>query len=112
MSLSWQDVACGLPVPELPVLPEGWRTRFFSAVLIVPEAQAEQLRSVSEELLADGLTVLLPQLTGAGWPCRLVAAPELAAAPDGRLSARLEFEVVEQQAVGPGRAGPERGWMS
>lgn len=101
MSLSWQDVACGLPVPALPMLPEGWRTRFFSAVLILPDGQAERLRSVTLNLLADGLTVLLPHGAGPDWPCRLVAAPDLAAAPEGGWHVRLEFEVVETERPGP-----------
>lgn len=100
MSLSWPDVACGLPVPELPMLPDGWRTRFFSAVLTVSDGQAEQLRRVSQGLLETEQIVLLPHLTGAPWPCRLLGAPELAGAPDGWWRARLEFEVIEPERGG------------
>ena len=102
MSLSWQDVACGLPVPELPVVPEGWDTRFFATVLILPVREAERLRSVAQQLLAEAPVISLPFRTGEDWPCRLLAAPDLAAAPDGLCHARLEFEVVQTP---PGAAG-------
>lgn len=100
MSLTWQDVACGLPVPELPMLPDGWHTRFFTAVLVLPDGQTQALRSVTERLLgekqaADRPIVLLPHGAGPDWPCRLVCAPDLDAVPGGWWRARLEFEVVE-----------------
>lgn len=105
MSLTWQDVACGLPGPELPVL-DGWHTRFFAAALVLSGGQVETLRSVTGRLLGEGPAgrpadrpvVLMPHGAGADWPCRLVCAPDLDALPDGRWRARLEFEVIEPAA--------------
>lgn len=103
MSLSWQDVACGLPVPETPVLPEGWSTRFFSTALVLPAGEAQRLCGVARRLLADGPVIALPHAAGAPWPCRLVAPPEVTDARDGQCRARLEFEVVPWPPGGPVR---------
>lgn len=98
MPQTWRSVARGLPVPQLPMPPEGWRTRFFSAALVLSHAQAQQLDRISRALLADRQVVLLPggeePFCGADWPCLLMGPPELAARPDGSWFARLEFEVV------------------
>lgn len=100
MPQSWRNVARGLPVPELPMPPAGWRTRFFSAALVLSQAQAQLLSRLSRAFLANRQVVVLPEgaegCSGRGRPCRLAAPPELAARPDGKWSARLEFEVVEE----------------
>lgn len=106
MSLSWQEVACGLPVPALP-LPSGCCTRFFTAALEVPAADLPRLQAVARRLLEEGCIVRLPDGEGADWPCRLTALPDVlpdvlpdaGAAAGGRRRVRLEFEVVEPGAA-------------
>ena len=101
MSLSWRDVACGLPVPLLPMPLEDWGTRFFLAVLTVTDGNMAQLHSVSRRLLEERVVVRLPDGAGPDWPCRLTAPPDVVAAADGQWGVQLEFEVVEALPAGP-----------
>lgn len=99
MSLFWQDVACGLPVPALP-LAQGFATRFFTAALVVPAADLARLREVAHRLREAGQTVRLSSGfgaagVGADWLCRLTEVLDATPLEDGRWRVLLEFEVVQ-----------------
>lgn len=93
MMLTWQDVAGGLPQPDMPMPQHGWATRFFSTVLVVRTASDRRaLESAARRLREGGCVLALRDPNGNSTPCRLVGMEGL-----GRVV--LEFEVLDGMAV-------------
>lgn len=99
MSLTWQNLTRGLPVPPLPDMQGVYSTRYFATGLTLAAQEAQVLHGLLGGLLRVGTTVRLPDGAGALWLCRLAAAPELTMLPDGLWRVQMEFEVVDGQAL-------------
>lgn len=91
MRFTWQDVAGDLPEPDIPLPMAGWRTRFFSAALVLRTAAERRRLACAVHRLREegGGIVSLRGPDGRQVSCRLVGMA-------GTRRVLLDFEVVDQ----------------